>query len=146
MKGLAWGSIYNEFEDHAQDSEALEKKISDLMRDEEVTKKSGIYRYVLDGNEKHLNIREFTENTKRETYERQGGNCPKCNGHFEFPEMEGDHITPWHAGGKTIPDNCISGNRGTIVKLHRSHLNDIRFPVPPIVVVMNPEFAALSHL
>ncbi len=25
--------------------------------------------------------------------------------HFES-EMEADHITPWHEGGKTIPENC----------------------------------------
>ena len=26
--------------------------------------------------------------------------------HFEIEEMEGDHITPWHLGGKTTADNC----------------------------------------
>lgn len=24
----------------------------------------------------------------------------------EIEEMEADHITPWHAGGKTTSDNC----------------------------------------
>ena len=35
--------------------------------------------------------------------------------HFEFNEMEGDHITPWRDGGKTVPDNlqmlCKDCNR-----------------------------------
>jgi hypothetical protein len=41
------------------------------MQDEDVTKKSGIYEYVLTRNEKYLNIRAFTDKQKRETYEKQ---------------------------------------------------------------------------
>ncbi len=29
-----------------------------------------------------------------------------CHEHFQFNEMEGDHITPWHLGGKTDLANC----------------------------------------
>ena len=29
-----------------------------------------------------------------------------CEEHFEIEEMEADHITPWHEGGKTIAENC----------------------------------------
>ena len=25
---------------------------------------------------------------------------------YEMKEMEADHITPWHVGGKTTSDNC----------------------------------------
>jgi 5-methylcytosine-specific restriction endonuclease McrA len=39
-------------------------------------------------------------------YDRQKGICPVCKEHFEFEEMEGDHITPWHEGGKTSAENC----------------------------------------
>ena len=56
--------------------------------------------------EKYLNIREFTPNQKREAYERQEGICPNCKEHFDISEMEGDHITPWHSGGKTNAENC----------------------------------------
>ena len=76
------------------------------MQDDDVTKKSGIYLYVLTKNEKYLNIRTFTDNQKREVYERQKGICPKCKKHFEIGEMEADHIKPWHEGGKTIAENC----------------------------------------
>jgi len=48
------------------------------MQDEDVTKKSGIYPYVLTRQEKYLNIRAFTDKMKRETYERQKGKCKKC--------------------------------------------------------------------
>ena len=106
MKGIDWGTLYNAFKDKELDSRKLEVKISKLMEDEDVTKKKGIYSYVLDGKEKHLSIRAFTKNQKRETYEKQKGVCPVCNEHFEIDEMEGDHITPWHEGGKTAPENC----------------------------------------
>jgi 5-methylcytosine-specific restriction endonuclease McrA len=32
--------------------------------------------------------------------------CVVCGNHFEISEMEADHITPWHEGGKTIEENC----------------------------------------
>jgi 5-methylcytosine-specific restriction endonuclease McrA len=76
------------------------------MEDEDVTNKKGIYPYVLTRKEKHLNIRGFPPQQRREAYERQKGICPICKGSFEIDEMEADHITPWHEGGKTSPDNC----------------------------------------
>lgn len=106
MKGVAWGSLYNEFKDNNYDSKKLETQVADLMQDEDVTKKKGIYPYVLNGKEKHLNIRAFTANQKREAYERQKGICIECKSHFDISEMEADHITPWHEGGKTNAENC----------------------------------------
>jgi hypothetical protein len=106
MKGIAWGELYNEFKDQEADPEELEAEVSRLMKDDDVTNKKGIYIYVLDGEEKNLNIRAFTDSQKRESYERQEGICPVCGEHFEIGEMEGDHTTPWHEGGKTATDNC----------------------------------------
>lgn len=34
------------------------------------------------------------------------GICPVCGEPYELAEMEADHITPWHSGGKTIATNC----------------------------------------
>jgi hypothetical protein len=106
MKGLAWGDLFNQFHSLDLDSSKLENQISTLMADEDVTNKRGIYAYVLSGHEKHLNIRTFSDNQKRESYERQNGRCPVCKNHFELNEMEADHITPWRAGGKTDSENC----------------------------------------
>ena len=106
MKGIEWGDLYNVFKDHELDPKKLEAEISRLMEDEDVTKKTGIYSYVLDGKEKYLNIRAFSNNQKREAYERQKGACPVCKEHFEIDQMEADHITPWHEGGKTNAANC----------------------------------------
>lgn len=106
MSSVAWGELYNKFKDAKLNADKLEVEIKDLMQDEDVTKKFGIYPYVLTRQERYLNIRAFTPNQKREAYERQEGVCPKCGEHFEIEEMEADHITPWHEGGKTIAENC----------------------------------------
>ncbi|HEV2098183.1 MAG TPA: DUF262 domain-containing protein [Stellaceae bacterium] len=106
MKGVRWGRLYSQFHSKSFDTDKLEQEVTALMMDDDVTRKSGIYPYVLDRNERHLNIRAFTENNKREAYERQKGICPKCTKHFEINEMEADHITPWRDGGKTMAANC----------------------------------------
>ncbi len=106
MKGIEWGSLYDKFKGEMFDAKKLEKKIQALMMDDDVTNKKGIYPYVLTRNEKYLNIRAFTNSQKRAAYERQKGICVKCGKHFELSEMEADHITPWHLGGKTTADNC----------------------------------------
>ena len=100
MNSVPWGELYNEFKDKKLNAKKLEAEIKELMQDEDVTKKSGIYPYVLTRQERYLNIRAFTEKMKREAYERQRGICKKCKKHFEIEEMEADHIKPWHEGGK----------------------------------------------
>ena len=106
MKGLEWGILYNEYKDQMYNSIKLEEKVNELMQDDDVTSKKGIYLYLITGKEKYLSIRSFTDNQKREAYERQKGICGNCKEHFEIKEMEADHITPWHAGGKTTSENC----------------------------------------
>lgn len=106
MKGVTWGKLYNKFKDKPFDTDKLEKQILKLMMDEDVERKSGIYSYVLDGDERHLNIRAFSDNMKREAYELQKGVCVKCKKKFRLDEMEGDHIKPWHESGKTNAANC----------------------------------------
>jgi 5-methylcytosine-specific restriction endonuclease McrA len=34
------------------------------------------------------------------------GICNNCKKYFDYEEMEGDHIDPWHSGGKTNAANC----------------------------------------
>lgn len=106
MKGLKWGFFYNEYKNQKFDSKKLEEQITELMLDEDVQNKKGIYSYVLTGKEKYLNIRAFSDKQKRESYEKQKGICVECKEHFEIEEMEADHITPWHEGGKTTAENC----------------------------------------
>lgn len=111
MASVNWGELYNRFKDKKFHANELESEIAKLMQDEDVTKKSGIYPYILTRQEKHLSIREFTDKMKREAYERQKGICTArnaiCgNAHFKIEDMEADHIDPWHEGGKTVSENC----------------------------------------
>lgn len=106
MKGVDWGTLYNQFNETDLDNVKLEAEIATLMQDDEIRTKSGIYFYVLTRKEKYLNIRAFSDNQKIEAYERQKGICPNCKVHFDIGQMEGDHITPWHEGGKTDANNC----------------------------------------
>ncbi|MBQ6006079.1 MAG: HNH endonuclease [Selenomonadaceae bacterium] len=106
MKGLQWGFFYNRYGDKNFDAAELEEKISRLIKDKEVTNNRGIYEYLLSGDERHLSLRSFDDDQKFEAYERQGGKCVRCGKKFEFKQMEGDHITPWSKGGKTVSENC----------------------------------------
>ena len=106
MKGISWGDLCDKYKDKMFDTVELEQEIQALMMDDDVSRKSGIYPYVLTRNEKYLSIRMFTESQKRAAYERQKGICPKCGKHFELKEMEADHITPWSKGGRTVSENC----------------------------------------
>lgn len=106
MQGIEWGLLYNQYHGQKYDPKELEEWVSLLMQDEDVTNKKGIYPYLLGGEEKHLNIRAFSPAMKSAAYERQEGFCAHCKKHFDIAEMEGDHITPWHEGGKTTAENC----------------------------------------
>lgn len=106
MKGVDWGMLYKKHHEADHDIQELEDEVARLMQDSDVQRKKGIYEYVLDGDERHLDLRAFDDNTKREVYERQLGVCPICGQHFAIEQMEADHITPWCKGGRTVADNC----------------------------------------
>lgn len=106
MKGVEWGVLYNELKEKPFDSEKIEKEIIKLLQDEDITNHKGIYSYILTKQEKYLNIRAFSDNQKRRTYEKQEGICANCKKYFDIKETEADHITPWHLGGKTSDENC----------------------------------------
>lgn len=111
MKGLEWGEFYNEHKNDVFNAQKLERQIIELIDDDEVENKRGIYEYLLTGNENVLSLRQFDEKIKVKKYEEQKGYCVAknsvCgNAHFEYDEMEADHIIPWSRGGKTVYKNC----------------------------------------
>lgn len=105
MKGVPWGPLYNQYHLNDYDPDELEEKVSKLFADDEVENKKGIYEYVFDGDQKHLNLRAFSDSEKDTMYERQGGICPMCGNHFDRDQMHGDHKIPWSKGGKTTLEN-----------------------------------------
>ena len=106
MKGVEWGMLYKQYKDKVFDYKAIDEEVKRLILDDDVTKKTGIYPYILTRKEKYLSIRAFTDAQKLSAYESQMGFCADCGQHFELSQMEADHITPWYLGGKTTADNC----------------------------------------
>ena len=132
MKGLPWGIWYNECQkgQHKgclieKDGATIEAKLLELMNDNEVSFGKGAYVYIVDGLEKHLNLRQFDDDIKMRVYEAQGHKCPYCEkkidgyagkGEYDITEMDADHIIPWHDGGKTVEENCQ-----VLCKYHNGH-------------------------
>ena len=106
MKGLDWALLYDKYHTETLDTVALGKRISMLMRDSEIQKQSGIIPFVLIGDEHYLDLRAFPEDIKLAVWEKQNHICPICGKEFDFEFMEGDHITPWREGGRTVVENC----------------------------------------
>lgn len=123
MKSVEWGILFNKYSEKISVlmPYEVEKQVKQLMMDDEVKNKKGIYYYIFNKDEKHLNLRTFTVNQKRKQYEVQNGycnnkNCPHGKEKvWDINEMEADHITPWSQGGKTDLDNlqllCKDCNR-----------------------------------
>ena len=132
MKGLPWGIWYNECNRGLhkdcliqKDGAAIEEKLLDLIADSEVSFGKGAYMYIVDGLEKHLNLRQFEDDVKMRVYEAQKHKCPYCEkkidgysgkDEYDITEMEADHIVPWHDGGKTTEENCQM-----LCKYHNGH-------------------------
>jgi len=124
MKGLPWNELYNRYGETSYDIHVLDKKIQDLMADDRVTAKKGIFEYVLGGCQtpKLLHVRVFDKGIIKSVYEKQTevakaagiSNCPLCavsdNSNrtkiWKSEEMEADHVTAWSKGGASTADNC----------------------------------------
>lgn len=138
MKGLPWGYWYNKYQRGelanniiSKTADEIEAEIQRLIGDDEVETVKGIYEYIIDGEEKHLSLRQFDDKIKRKVYENQNHKCPYCDqsigGHtyaqgvteYDYKDMEGDHIVPWSQGGKTEIDNCQM-----LCKWHNGHKSD----------------------
>lgn len=111
MKGLDWCHLYNKYSSRSYNSAVMTDEVKQLHEDEDVQKSKGIYEYQLCKDMdpfagRLLCLRAFSKREKMAAYSKQKGICPICGLHFEFEEMEGDHIKPWSKGGHTIPENC----------------------------------------
>lgn len=106
MKGLDWAQYYDRFHEHTLDATALGRRISELLRDGDIQRRQGIIPYVLTGDERSLDLRTFPEDIKLAVHEEQHHRCAICGREFDYEFMEGDHITPWREGGRTVKENC----------------------------------------
>lgn len=124
MKGLEWGRLYETYHKQPYDPQKLNERVEELLDDPQVENKSGIFEYVLGGDQdtKLLNVRVFDEKIKRQVYKLQTddaelkgiSNCPYCAiGHeatktriWKLSEMDADHVSAWSKGGATDISNC----------------------------------------
>lgn len=124
MQGLDWGELYDRFHSLPYDHNELSAKVRQLMGDDFVTNRKGIFEYALGGckDTKLLNVRLFDKPTMRKVYDSQTekakaegvSNCPLCAiGHeanrtriWKLDEMDADHVTAWSKGGSTDISNC----------------------------------------
>lgn len=103
---LDWYTMYKEHHLESFDVNELNKEINNLLDDDEVEQKKGIWFYVLDHNEQHLYLRTFSNKIKNLVYRKQKGICPITGKWYRIEDMEADHIIPWSKGGKTEESNC----------------------------------------
>ena len=124
MKGLAWGELYEKYHSEPYNTQNVRERIEELLDDEYVKNKKGVFEYVLGREEDKtlLNVRIFDEHTKKRKYKEQTdeaeanghSNCPLCaignNSNkthiWKLSEMDADHVTAWSRGGSTTIDNC----------------------------------------
>jgi len=124
MKGLEWGRLYETYHKQPYDPQRVDERVAALLDDPQVENKSGVFEYVLGGEQdtRLLNVRVFDEKVKRLVYklqteaaEQKGtSNCPYCAiGHdaartriWKLSEMDADHVSAWSKGGATTIENC----------------------------------------
>lgn len=119
MKGIDWGEVYEEYQAGALANNIIAKSsfdvgdiIGQLEADDEVTANfPGIYKYVIWGRVRDLQIRQFDQKTIMTKYEEQHHHCIYCEQEGNMTEympkeLHADHIKPWSKGGKTVIENC----------------------------------------
>lgn len=124
QKGLPWGELYEKYHNTPYNPIEVDKKVNELMADDAVTDKRGIFEYVLGGCQepKLLNVRLFDKNTIKTVYQQQTAlaeqegisNCPFCamgegankTRIWKLNEMDADHVSAWSKGGSTDISNC----------------------------------------
>lgn len=60
----------------------------ELMEDNDITKNSGVYEYLLDGQEKHLSIRVFTPKMAAPSMNGKGPCAPRVGSNSELRKCE----------------------------------------------------------
>lgn len=124
MQGLEWNRLYESYHTKPYNKTELNQRIEELLGDEWVSEKKGVYEYVLgeETDPKLLNVRIFDQKEKRKAYDKQTkdakergvSNCPMCaqlentnkTKIWALKDMDADHVTAWSKGGATDLSNC----------------------------------------
>ena len=131
MQWLGWTRLFEIYGSLNFHQNRTRRRQIDLLLDNEVTDKRGIYEYILSGEIKEklplLSLRTFTKTMKKEKWQKVGKSCEMCDEALKLEDAEADHIDPWVKGGKTIWENlqilCASCHgRKTIRQMRASRL------------------------
>ena len=124
MRGLEWGSLYEQYHHKPFNPSIVSAEVKKLYSDPYVKNRKGVFEYILGGliDTKLLDVRVFDEATKKSIYsiqttkaETKGeSNCPLCSiGHdankskiWKLADMDADHVSAWSKGGATDAKNC----------------------------------------
>lgn len=126
MRSPDWRRLYDEYHNTAYSHDELNGKVTQLLADQAVTDKKGIFEYVLSGcspdKASLLHVRLFDNATKVSAYNKQTleakaenkSNCPMCaltdgpnkTKIWELKDMDADHVAAWSKGGATDSSNC----------------------------------------
>jgi hypothetical protein len=124
MQGLEWGRLYEQYHGKSNDPRKMAAAVDELMADDAVTNRRGIFEYLLGGakEKKLLAVRVFDKKVAKAAYTRQTSeakkkgtsNCPLCAvGHdankgriYTLEEMDADHVSAWSKGSDSSAANC----------------------------------------
>ena len=117
--GRKWGELYSNHKDDPRNRDELEEKIAHLLTLPAISRREGVYEYVLSGekDETVLHVRNFRKQDKERKYEEQQKRCAETGEELPLREMHADHIIPWSEGGETSYENLRMVSRK--VNLHK---------------------------
>lgn len=99
--------LYNKYGRIPMSSEKFHYLISETIDSlDEGDSTAKLVDYVFTQDRQYITPRLFRKDIAVRVYKKQNGICPICGKHFEFDEMQADHIHPWALGGKTKESNC----------------------------------------
>lgn len=104
---LAVEDLYDKYARIPMSSEKFHYLISETIDSlDEGDSTAKLVDYVFTQDRQYITPRLFPKAIAVRVYKKQNGVCPICGNHFEFAEMQADHIHPWALGGKTKESNC----------------------------------------
>lgn len=115
-----WGRLYYLYHDKKYDTKYLSKRLVELLKDTDIVKYSGIYEYLLTGeeNQKYLQIRSFSKEDVNKMYKYQGGIDPISGESHPIEDFEAHHLVAWVDGGKTEIGNLVLLSKDSHHKYH----------------------------
>ena len=104
---LAVEDMYNKYGNISMGADKFAIRFTEALNSlDEGDTSSKLMDYVFTQDRQYITPRLFPKSIAVRVYKKQNGICPICGQHFEFDNMQADHIHPWALGGKTKESNC----------------------------------------